>query len=93
MEFRYSRHLQTRIKLRHIDAKLPSYIFENADERFRDKETGHLIAVKTVLIYNAQREVMVAYEEKGGITVLLTIHPLKKGQKDNRVSTGRWQLL
>lgn len=64
MKFRYSKHLQTRIKLRHIDAKLPGYILENADERFRDKETGHLIAVKTVLIYNAQREVMELMKRK-----------------------------
>ena len=93
MEIRYAKHLQTRLELRHIDAGLPGYIFEKADERFKDRVTGHFIAVKTILIYDVQREVMVAYEEKDEIIILLTIHPLKKGQKYNRVSTGRWQRL
>ena len=93
VKFRYSKHLKIRLELRHIAANLPSQVFENADEKFRDAETGHFIAVKKVLIYNAQREVMVAYEEEGDIAVLLTIHPLKKGQKEGRIRTGRWQRL
>ena len=91
MKFRYSKHINIRLKLRHIAAELPSHVFENADEKFKDTETGHFIAVKKVLIYNAQREVMVAYDEEGDIAVLLTIHPLKKGQKDTRIRIGRWQ--
>jgi hypothetical protein len=79
------------LELRHIAADLPSYVFQSADERFRDMETGHFIAVKRVLIYNAQREVMVAYDVENDIAVLLTIHPLRKGQKEGRIQTGRWQ--
>ena len=93
MKFHYSKHLNIRLELRHITADLPSHVFQNADERFKDIETGHFIAAKKVLIYNVQREVMVAYDEKGDIAALLTIHPLKKGQKDGRIRTGRWERL
>ena len=36
------------------------------------------------------REVMIAYEEQGETVLIITVHPLKKGQKENRISTGRW---
>jgi len=76
-----------------MDSSLPGYIVEKAKERFEDKQTGYFIAVKRVPIHGEQREVMVAYKEKAGVTTLVTIHPLKEGQKDNRIRTGRWQRL
>jgi len=42
-------------------------------------------------LYNKYREVMVAYEIKGDAAILLTIHPLKENQKDNRIKSGRWR--
>ena len=33
---------------------------------------------------------MIAYEEQGEAVIIVTVHPLKKGQKENRISTGRW---
>ena len=36
-------------------------------------------------------EVMVAYIIEEDIVKLLTIHPLKGGQKENRIRTGRWR--
>jgi hypothetical protein len=33
---------------------------------------------------------MIAYEEQGEVVPIVTVHPLKKGQKENRISTGRW---
>jgi len=42
-------------------------------------------------LYNKNREVMVAYVMEEDCTRLLTIHPLKEGQKENRVNTGRWR--
>jgi hypothetical protein len=46
-----------------------------------------------VFIYGKLREVMVAYEIKEQTVRLLTIHPLKEGQKENRLKTGRWRRL
>jgi hypothetical protein len=77
--------------LRQIDHALPEIIFAESTERYYDVETGHLVAVKMVTLYDKERETMVAYVEESGEVRLLTIHPLKDGQKDNRVATGRWR--
>jgi hypothetical protein len=34
---------------------------------------------------------MVAYIVDNDIIKLLTIHPLKGGQKENRIKSGRWR--
>ncbi len=91
MEIKYSKHIKTRIELRKIDYNLPKMIFENAEERFIDTETGHTIAVSNVMMYSKDRDVMVAYNFEGENVKLLTIHPLKEGQKENRIKSGRWR--
>ncbi|MBU4320400.1 MAG: hypothetical protein L6246_09485 [Thermodesulfovibrionales bacterium] len=58
-----------------------------------DTLTGHSIAVAKVVIHDKERDVMVAYKHEEVDVRLLTIHPLKEGQKDNRVKTGRWRRL
>jgi len=44
-----------------------------------------------VELYNKLREVMIAYVVEGAVARLLTIHPLKEGQKENRIKSGRWR--
>lgn len=51
MNIKYSKHIKTRIALRKIDYGLPEKIFEAAEERFIDTETGHIIAVEKATIY------------------------------------------
>ena len=70
MNIKYSKHIKTRIALRKIDYGLPKKIFEAAEERFIDTETGHTIAVEKATIYGKERDVMVAYkhEEREVIT-------------------------
>lgn len=75
--------------MRRIEYDLPRRIFDQSQERYFDIETGSLIAVMMVDLYNKNREVMVAYVMEEDCTTLLTIHPLKEGQKENRVNTGR----
>jgi hypothetical protein len=70
---------------------LPKRIFEEAEERYYDRETGYLIAVMKVVLYDKSREVMVAHTIEENCAKLLTIHPLKEGQKDNRINSGRWR--
>ena len=89
-EIRYSKHLQIKLVLRKITGELATDIYRDADERFRDKQTGYMVAVKQIEIYGHQREVMIAYEEDDETVVMITVHPLKKGQKENRIATGRW---
>lgn len=77
--------------MRKIEYDLPQKIFEQSEERYFDKETGHLVATMKVEIYSKIREVMIAYVIEENYTKLLTIHPLKEGQKENRAKTGRWR--
>ncbi len=91
MAIEYSKHLLNRLFLRSIEYDLPRIIFEQATEYYDDVETGHKIAIKKVDLYQKSREVMVAYVIEGESSKLLTIHPLKEGQKKNRIDSGRWR--
>jgi hypothetical protein len=91
METIYSEHLLHRLVLRKIDQGLPRMIFEQSVEHYDDKEKGHRIALIEADLYGKLREVMVAYVIEGDCAKLLTIHPLKEGQKENRIVSGRWR--
>jgi hypothetical protein len=91
MRIKYSKHLLQRLLLRKIDYDLPKRIFDQSNERYRDEETGHLISTMKTELYDKFRDVMVAYVIKDDFVKLLTIHPLKEGQKENRVKSGRWR--
>ncbi len=91
MQVKYSKHIETRIALRKIDYDLPKRIFGKAKERYTDTETGHTIAVMKDIIYGKERDIMVAYKHDKEDLKLITIHPLKEGQKENRILSGRWR--
>ena len=46
-----------------------------------------------VELYGKAREVMLAYIIEGKNAKLLTLHPLKEGQKEKRIRAGRWRKL
>jgi len=77
--------------LREMDAELAMRIYQQAAERYVDTDTGYHVAVMDALLYGKMKQVMVAYVSEGDETRLLTIHPLKPGQKDNRLASGRWR--
>jgi hypothetical protein len=89
MKVVYSGHLENRLKMRGIEHGLPREVFEESREKYLDEETGHFIAVNNVRLYGKIREVMVAYILEGDTAKIVTIHPLKEKQKENRVKTGR----
>ncbi|MBI4683957.1 MAG: hypothetical protein HY755_02035 [Nitrospirae bacterium] len=91
MQIKYSKHIETRIALRKVEYDLPGKIYRNAEERFTDTETGHTIAVMQTVLYDKERDIMVAYKHEDADVKLLTIHPLKEGQKENRIQSGRWR--
>ena len=70
---------------------MPERIFNRSNERYLDEETGHRIATITIELYGKIREVMLAYIIEGDYAKLLTVHPLKEGQKEKRVRSGRWR--
>jgi hypothetical protein len=91
MQIEYSNHLESRLSLRRMNYDLPKRIFEESNERYIDGETGYFVAIMSVELYNKSRDVMIAYTVEEDIARLLTIHPLKEGQKENRVKSGRWR--
>lgn len=50
-----------------------------------------MIAVMEVELYGRIREVSLVYVTGPNAVRLLTIHPLKDGQKKARVASGRWR--
>jgi len=93
MKVEYSKHIEDRLKIRRIPHELPKQIFEEAAERYLDTATGHLVAVMIKPLYDRNREVMIAYVVDKDCATLLTIHPLKSGQKAGRIRSGRWREL
>ena len=91
MKVEYSKHIEARLRLREIAHELPKQIFEETSERYLDTATGHLVAVMHMPLYDRTREVMVAYVIDEDCATLLTIHPLKDGQKASRIRSGRWR--
>jgi hypothetical protein len=77
--------------LRKIDYELPRKIFDQSKERYVDEVTQHFIATMEIELYNKRKEVMIAYVVEGDVARLLTIHPLKEGQKEDRIKSGRWR--
>ena len=78
-----------KMKLRGIPAHLPEKIFKEAEERYSDTQTKLKIALKPFQFSGKIRDVIVVYKENK-IIKLITIHPLKKRQKADRIKRGRW---
>lgn len=91
MEVKYSEHLKRRLILRRIPEELPKIIFNEYDEKYFDYETGNCVLIKKVEFLKRTRDMMIVYEEEEGKVEIITIHPLKKFQKENRIKSGRWK--
>ena len=93
MKIRYSEHLLVRLRMRDISEHLPRLVYEKATRKFLDTGTGHAIAVSRIAFLGKKRDVAVTYREDHREVLLITIHPLKENQLDNRLKTGRWKPL
>ena len=89
-EIRYSDHLLYRLRVRRFDANLPKTIIESSEEILIDKTTGNSVAIGQATYAGKVRELAVAFIDKSEYIEVITIHPLKPGQKAKRISTGRW---
>jgi hypothetical protein len=78
------------MKLRNIPEGMAEEIVLQSNEYYQDIETGYLIAVKPVSLQGKNRNVAVTFERRGDKLILITLHPLKKGQKENRIKSKRW---
>lgn len=89
---KYSNHLRERIRIRELPYDLAKDILIFAVERYYDTITQHLIAIGKGKYKRKIREFAVIYKEdwENRVVEVVTIHPLKPGQKENRVKNGRW---
>ena len=93
MEVRSSKHLFMRLAVRGIPHGLPRVIFQRARRRCYDTIEKVEIAILKTKLYGRRRDVMIAYRREPTSVLIVTIHPLKRGQFENRVRSGRWRLL
>lgn len=91
MEIVFSIHFKERNRLRSIDESIAMTIFNKADGFYEDTQTNTSIAVKRIEFQGKTRDVSLTYVTRGDKTVFVTIHPLKDGQKQNRINNGRWK--
>lgn len=91
MSIRYSDHLQMRLKMRGIPHELPRIVYQRAPRRFIDAQSGLKVAVTQAMYFQKKRQVAVAYREDSEDILLITIHPLKPHQFENRIASGRWK--
>ena len=70
---------------------MPEIIFNEYDEKYFDYATGNFVLIKKVEFLQKPRDMMIVYEEEHDKVEIITIHPLKKFQKENRIKTGRWK--
>ncbi|MFH1347846.1 MAG: hypothetical protein ABIH22_04060 [Candidatus Margulisiibacteriota bacterium] len=87
---KYSNHLRFRLEIRNIPCDLAKDIYNYSREHYYDTITKYYIAIGAAEYKRKHREMAVIYKEDGEIIEIITVHPLKRGQKDNRVKRGRW---
>lgn len=87
---RYSEHFSGQKDERGFPDGLAESILQNPDGRYYDNRNGSLVAVKRVYFSGRERDIVVAYLRQGDSVTLLTIHPLKTGQQQRRLESGRW---
>ena len=76
--------------LRAIPEGLPETIYQEADSHFFDTQTGSIVAVKRLLFQGRERDMALSYTGSGEDVLLVTLHPLREGQLERRIQSGRW---
>ena len=91
MQIRYSKHLVLRIKMRGIPYELPRIVYMMARRHFRDVPSDLKIAAYRTEYSGKLRELALTYRAYPSHILLVTIHPLKPNQLENRIRSGRWE--
>jgi hypothetical protein len=92
-EIIYTSHLEFRLKTRNIPYDLPRRVFEQAEAHYYDNLTRHYIAIHRVRFQGKLREMALTYDKGGNVVEMITIHPIRPRQKQNRIGSGRWKRL
>ena len=83
-------HFLRRCKMRGISEQIINELVYQYDEIFKDKITNNLIFIKKFKWTNKERNIILVTQIKEQDLFLITIHPLKENQKQNRIENGRW---
>ena len=86
----YTSHLEFRLKKRGIPHDIPKRIYRDSNEKYYDNIAGHKIAVSRLDYSGREREVMIAYDEFEDRIEIVTVHPLKWMQEQQRIQNRRW---
>ena len=89
-EIRYLDHYAETLGERPFLEGFAETVLQNADAYYYDMLRRRFVAVKRMFVLGAERDVAVAYEIEDNITRVVTILPLKEGQRQNRMQRGRW---
>jgi hypothetical protein len=90
MEIKYTEHLELRLELRGFPYDLPKDICEGAEEYYYDTSTSNYVALKRLTYAGKRRTMAVTYSRHEDVVEIITIHPIKEGQKEKRIRSGRW---
>ena len=86
----YTPHLEFRLEKRRISPDIPGKIYQDSVEKYYDSYTGHKIAVCSLDYCGRERDVMITYDEFEDRIEIVTVHPLKWLQKQQRIRSERW---
>ena len=86
----YTDHLKLRLLIRKIPESYPRLIYEEAERTFYDTAEDKWIAIKKLAYNQKTRPMMIAYEQRGEIVEIVTIHPITEEKIINRILRSRW---
>ncbi len=86
----YRPHLKLRLELRKIPEEYPKIIYQKPEQGYYDGAEKHHIAIKKLEYNKKIRSMMIAYEQKGDVIEIITIHPIEDEKIISHLVRGRW---
>ncbi|MBI3283187.1 hypothetical protein HYZ70_03890 [Candidatus Curtissbacteria bacterium] len=90
MKFSFSDHFLVQAKKRRISKNLAKKIYQEAEAKYFDTYTGHMVAVAKKKNAGKVKNLMLAYDIIGEEITAVTTYPVKDQEIENRVKRGRW---
>lgn len=91
MKIVYRPHLTRRLQERNIPISYPKKIFQAREEEYFDTITKHRIAIKKLFYAGRLRNMAISYDIIGESAEIITIHPIKQSEIQNKIEVGRWE--
>jgi hypothetical protein len=85
----YTEYARKRLQERQIPETWIAEIIAHGD-RYRDAQSGRLVAVGRQRYQGKERDIMVAFEESNSQITVVTSSALKESQRQRRIQVRRW---